>query len=140
MAEPKTRPTTVSVTKFIAGLTPEQRRLDALAVMKLMKRATGVIPRMWGPNIVGYGSYMMTYANGRQLEWALTGFSPRKPSFVLYVLSGFPRQAALLAKLGPHKTGGGCLYIPRLGDVDAKVLEDLVRASFGHKRRKHASK
>ena len=92
-------------------MTPEQRRLDALAVMKLMKQATGESPRMWGPTIVGYGRYRMTYASGRQAEWPLTGFSPRKASLVLYIMTGFPRQAALKAKLGKCKTGGICLHI-----------------------------
>jgi hypothetical protein len=140
MAEPKTRPTKASVTKFIAALTPAPRRLDALAVSKLMKRVTGEKAELWGPNIVGYGRYTMTYANGSEMEWMLTGFSPRKTSLVLYVLSGFPRQAALLAKLGRHKAGKGCLYIARLADVDVKVLEDLLAASFAHKRKKLAAK
>ena len=138
MSEAKTKPTTASVGRFIATVTPEQRRLDALAVMKLMKQATGESPRMWGPTIVGYGRYCMTYASGRQAEWMLTGFSPRKASLVLYIMTGFPRQAALMAKLGKCKTGGGCLYINRLSDVNMSVLAEMVEASYAHKRQKHA--
>ena len=138
MSEAKTKPTTASVARFIAALTPEQRRRDALAVMKLMKQATGESPRMWGPAIVGYGRYRMTYAGGRQAEWKLTGYSPRKASLVLYIMTGFPRQAALKAKLGKCRTGGGCLYINRLSDVNTSVLAEMVEASFAHKRQKHA--
>ena len=138
MSEAKTKPTRASVAQFIAALTPEQRRLDALAVMKLMKQATGEAPRMWGPSIVGYGRYLMTYAGGRQAEWMVTGFSPRKAGLVLYIMNGFPRQEALKAKLGKCKTGGGCLYVNRLSDVDSSLLAEMVEASFAHKRRKHA--
>ena len=139
MSEAKTKPTTASVARFISALTPEQRRLDALAVMKLMKQATGESPRMWGPSIVGYGRYVMTYASGRQAEWMLTGFSPRKASLVLYILNGFPRQAALQAKLGKCKAGGGCLYINKLSDVNMGVLTEMIETSFAYKRQKHAA-
>ena len=140
MAAPKTRPTKLSVTGFIATVTPEQRRLDALALLKIMKRATGEKPELWGPNIVGYGRYLLRYASGRELEWPLVGFSPRKTSLVLYLKRGFPRFATLLAKLGKHKTSGGCLYIRELADVDAAVLEQLVRASADHGRKQHGGK
>jgi hypothetical protein len=140
MAELKTKPTSASVAKFIAGVTPEPRRLDALAVMKLMRRVTGERPRLWGPSIVGFGTYRATYASGREVEWMLTGFSPRKSSLVLYVMSGFPRHAGLVAKLGKIKAGKGCLYVNRLADVDAAVLEELIRTSVANMRRKHAGK
>lgn len=140
MAEPKTRPTTASVAKFIAGVTPEQRRLDARTVVKIMRLATGERPRLWGPNIVGFGTHLMKYASGRELEWPLVGFSPRKTSLVLYLATGFPRRAALVAKLGKVKTGGGCIYVGKLADVDTDVLGELIRASVAHKRAKHADK
>ena len=140
MAELKTKPTTASVARFITAVTPETRRVDAPAVVKLMRRATGERPRLWGSSIVGFGTYRATYASGREVEWMLTGFSPRKSSLVLYVMSGFPRHAGLVAKLGKIKTGKGCLYVNRLADVDTAVLEELIHASVAHMRRKHAGK
>ncbi len=138
MAEPKTRPTKASVTQFIAGVSPERRRHDALAVSKLMRRASGEAPTMWGANIVGYGRYSKRYANGSALDWPLVAFSPRKASLVLYVLSGFPRYAALVAKLGRIKVHGGCLYVTNLAGVNTEMLERLVRESVEAVRKRHA--
>ena len=137
MAEPKTRPTKVSVAKFLGGVTPERRRVDALAVSKLMRRASGEPAVMWGANIVGYGHYAMRYATGKVLDWPLVGFSPRKASLVLYLSSGFPRFATLVGKLGKIKLHGGCVHVSNLADVDTKVLELLVRESVAAKRKRH---
>lgn len=130
MAEPKTRPTEKSVSRFLEAIDDPDRRADALAVAALMKQATRTEPRMWGPNIVGFGSQTLTYTSGRQLDWPVAAFSPRKPSLVLYFPTGFfDRHQPLMKKLGPHKTGKGCLYIRLLDDVDRTTLRRLITES-----------
>lgn len=124
-AELKTKETTASVDAFI-DKQPEAVAADCRVIAKLMGKATGEEPRMWGPAIVGFGRYHYTGASGREGEWMITGFSPRKANLSLYILSGLDKETALLAKLGKHTTGKGCLYIKRLSDVDLKVLEQLI--------------
>jgi len=129
MADNKTRPTQIRVAAFLAGLTDETRRADAKTLVQLMRRVTGEKPRMWGPSIVGFGSYHYTYESGREGDMPVAGFSPRKSATVLYGMTRFPGSAELFARLGPHSTGKSCLYIRRLADVNAKVLEELVAKS-----------
>ena len=129
MAELKTKKTGARVASFIKGIADASRREDCATVLEIMKKATGAEPRMWGTSIVGLGDYSYKSAGGRENEWFLLGFSPRKQALTLYVLAGFAEQQALLKKLGKHKTGGSCLYIKRLADVDLKVLERLIQAS-----------
>src|SRR5580658_1681439 len=129
MAESKTKPTKLSVAAFIDALTDETKRADAKALVKLMQSATGEKPKMWGPSIIGFGSYHYTYESGRQGDMPVACFSPRKAATVLYHMMGFSGSEALLAKLGKHTTGKGCLYIKKLADVDQKVLETLVASS-----------
>src|SRR4051794_13596946 len=119
MAENKTKPTAVSVPAFIDGLTDETKRADAKALVKIMQNATGEKPKMWGPSIIGFGSYHYKYETGREGDMPLAGFSPRKAATVVYGLMGDDSEA-LRAKLGKHTTGGGCLYIKKLADVDQK--------------------
>lgn len=126
MAELKTKPTEASVEGFLAGVTDDERRADCQALVKLMQRATRAKPRMWGPSIVGFGSYRYKYDSGREGEWFLAGFSPRKSDLTLYIMSGLGPHAGLLRKLGKHKTGKSCLYLKRLADVDLDVLRELV--------------
>ena len=128
MAENKTKATKVSVTAFLDALTDEKRRADAKALVKLMRNATGEKPTMWGPSIIGFGSYHYTYDSGREGDMPLIGFSPRKAAMVLY---GFRSSGsdALLARLGKHTMGKGCLYIKKLADVDQSVLEQLAAKS-----------
>ena len=126
MADNKTRPTEVSAGAYIAALTDETRRADAKALVKLMQKATGEKAKMWGPSIVGFGSYHYTYESGREGDMPLVGFSSRKAATVLYGMRAASDAEALLAKLGKHTTGKGCLYIKKLADVDPKVLEALV--------------
>jgi len=135
MAANKTRPTEVSVAAFVDALTEPVRRSDAKAIIKLMKNATGDKPKMWGPSIIGFGTHHYRYESGREGDTVLVGFSPRKPATVLYGLTGFKDAAALLARLGKHTTGKGCLYIKNLADVDQKVLEKLIVKSVAAKRR-----
>ena len=139
MADNKTRPTQLDVAAFIDALTDETRRADATALVKLMQSAAGEKPRMWGPSIIGFGSYHYTYESGREGDMPLAGFSPRKAATVVYGMTGFSESEALLAKLGKHTTGGGCLYIKKLADVDQKVLQALVVKSIADKRARHPS-
>ena len=134
MAEPKTRPTGASVTAFLDAVENPQRRADAKAVLKLMKALSGLKAEMWGSSIVGFGRQDLAYADGRTLDWPLIGFSPRKANLVLYLMDGYDDYAAMLAKLGKHKTGRSCLYVNKLADVDMKVLEDLIKASLERQR------
>jgi hypothetical protein len=126
MAELKTQKTKASVTDFINGIADDARRKDCRTVLKLMKDATGAPPRMWGPSIVGFGELRYKYASGREGDWFLTGFSPRKDSLTLYLMPGLQAHGAHLRVLGKHKTGKGCLYIKQLADVDPSVLKQLI--------------
>jgi hypothetical protein len=137
MADNKTKPTKLSVAAFIDALPDETRRTDAKALVKLMQSATGEKPKMWGPSIVGFGSYHYTYESGREGDTPLAGFSPRKAATVLYGVTGLSDSDELLAKLGKHTTGGGCLYIKKLADVDRKVLEALIIKSVAARRARH---
>ena len=139
MADNKTKPTKLSVAAFVDALTDETRRADAKALVKLMQSATGEKPKMWGPAIIGFGSYHYTYESGREGDMPLAGFSPRKAATVLYGLMGSGESEALVAKLGKHTSGKGCLYIKKLADVDQKVLERLVAKSVAAKRARHAA-
>jgi hypothetical protein len=140
MADIQTKPTKLSAAAFIDALTDDTRRADAKALVKLMQSATGEKPKMWGPSIIGFGSYHYTYESGREGDMPMAGFSPRKAATVLYGLMGSGESAALLAKLGKHTTGKGCLYIKKLADVDREVLETLVVKSVAAKRARHAAK
>ena len=129
MAELKTKKTDASVEDFFNAIKDEQTRQDCFEISKMMKQVTRSEPKMWGSSIVGFGSRRIKYASGRELDWMLTGFSPRKANITLYVLSGSEKQESLLKKLGNYTTGKGCLYIKKLKDVDTKVLKELVRES-----------
>lgn len=124
-AELKTKVNTASVGAFI-DMQPDAVAADCRTIIKLMKKATGEEPKMWGAAIVGFGRYAYEGASGRSGEWMVTGFSPRKANLSLYILSGLDTETTLLKKLGKHTTGKGCLYIKQLGDVDLKVLEQLI--------------
>jgi len=127
--EPKTKPTQVAPKDFIAAVENEQKRKDAEWVMEMMTEVTGEPAKMWGPSIIGFGTYHYVYASGREGDTMITGFSPRKAAISIYLISGVEREAELLAKLGKYKTGKSCLYIKRLTDVDTDVLRELVMAS-----------
>jgi hypothetical protein len=129
MAELKTRPTDKSVETFLEGVPDERKRRDCFTVLELMKKVTKSEPRMWGPSIVGFGSYHYRYASGREADWMLTGFSPRKQNLTLYIMTGFDGAEELVAKLGKHTTGKSCLYLKRLDDVHLPTLEKLIRGS-----------
>ena len=134
MAELKTKRTGASVDAFLAGVIDAGRRQDCLTMLGIMKRATGAEPEMWGSSVVGFGRYHYRYASGREGDWFLTGFSPRKRDLTLYIMAGFERYEDLLARLGRYRTGKGCLYVKRLSDVDLGVLEELITRSAQHLR------
>jgi hypothetical protein len=136
MAEQKTKPTKVSVAKFLAGIPDERRRGEARVLLKVFKAATGKRPVMWGPTIIGYGSYQYKYASGHEGECCITGFSPRKAAMSVYLMAGFAEFGPLLKKLGPHKKSVGCLYLKSLDGIDLKVLEQLVRKSVANVRKR----
>src|SRR3990172_4652470 len=129
MAELKTKQNDQSVEQFLNSIADEQKRRDAFALVELMSQVSGAAPKMWGSSIVGFGSYRYKYASGREGEWFLTGFSPRKQNLTLYIMSGFEEYDDLLNKLGKLKTGKACLYINKLKDVDLSVLRELVTKS-----------
>jgi hypothetical protein len=138
MRENKTKATKLSVTAFINALTDPARRADAKALVSMMESAAGEKPRMWGPSIIGFGTNHYTYDSGRQGDSPLIGFSPRKAATVLYNAIAFSGSEALLAKLGKHTTGKGCLYIKKLTDVDQEVLKTMIRESLAASRTRHA--
>jgi hypothetical protein len=132
MAENKTQPSTVSVEKFLASVEQPGRRGDGFELLELMYGATGQEAVMWGPTIVGFGSYHYRYESGREGNSAAVGFSPRKANLALYGLTYGPDANRLLAALGKHRTGAACLYINRLQDVDRGVLADMIRTGYQH--------
>lgn len=127
MAEAKTKPTTVAVSDFLAAVEPPEKRVDAVQLDELFRRVTGFDPVMWGPTIIGYGSYDYTYASGHAGSAPAVGFSPRKAAHSIYVLPGYDDPPALLGRLGKHRTGQACLYVNRLSDINMDVLADLIR-------------
>jgi len=133
----KTKPTKVSALRHIAAIANEEQRSDARTLVALMRRVTRQGPRMWGPSIVGFGSYHYKYASGHEGDSALAGFALRGSDLVVYIAPGFGGRDALLARLGKHKTGKVCLYIRRLANVDLKVLETLVARSVADTKRRY---
>lgn len=137
-AENKTKPTGASPAAFIESVENERRREDARELVSMMQSITGKQPRMWGPSIIGFGKYHYRYESGREGDMCLAGFSPRKQSLVVYLAPGM-RHDQLLARLGKHKQGKGCLYINKLDDIDRNVLHELVSESVAELRRRYAS-
>lgn len=129
MAETKTKPTQVNVDDFIAAVEKPVRRADAEVVRDMMERVTGEPATMWGPTIIGFGTYHYRYASGHEGDMCRVGFSPRSANLVLYV-GGFPEFEALLGKLGKYKRSKACLYLNKLADVDLGVLEEIARRTF----------
>jgi hypothetical protein len=133
----KTQPTQMRVDDFIAAVPNARRRAEAGAVDAIMRRVSGELPAMWGPSIIGYGSYHYRYDSGREGDMCRIGFSPRKAQLVVYIVDGFPGHADLLAQLGKHKTGQSCLYLTRLDGIDLSVLEQLCAASWAEMARRY---
>ena len=140
MTELKTKESNASVAAFLNAVEDNDRRRDAKKVAAMMREATGSRAKMWGTSIVGFGRYHFKYASGREGDWMLIGFSPRKQNLTLYIMAGFREFDSLMARLGPHKTGKSCLYLWRLADIDVKVLESLIKQSISHMRGKYDTK
>lgn len=128
MAENKTKPTSVPVEAFVAGLASEVRRSEAAALIEMMREASGEAPKMWGPSIIGFGVSRYAYDSGRTGTTPLISFSPRKAALVLYVGRSLPEIPHLLQKLGKHTTGKACLYVKKLADVDRAILKEVIEA------------
>jgi hypothetical protein len=129
MADLKTVPTKFSVDKFLRDIKDEQKRDDCYEILKIMEKATKSRAKMWGTAIVGFGDYHYVYESGREGDWFITGFSPRKQNLTLYMMGGFQQFEDLMKKLGKYSTGKGCLYINKLEDVDTKVLKEIITRS-----------
>jgi Domain of unknown function (DU1801) len=139
MAEAKTKPTAASVDKYLRSRASPEQLVDCKALMTILNRVTKERPKMWGPSIVGYGTYSYRYGSGRTGESCITGFAVRGRELVVYLVAESPEQAELLTRLGKHKIGKSCLYLKRLADVDTEVLESLVAKSVSEVKRRHAS-
>ncbi|NNM13138.1 MAG: DUF1801 domain-containing protein [Gammaproteobacteria bacterium] len=133
----KTKVNDASVEEFLNSIENEQRKKDAFAVLDIMRSVTRSEAKMWGPAIVGFGSYHYVYASGREGDWMQVGFSPRKNALTLYIMSGFSTYDELMQDLGKYKTGKSCLYIKKLEDVDIKVLKKLIRESVKYIKKKY---
>tara|TARA_R110000850_G_scaffold96455_1_gene201618 strand:- start:1148 stop:1564 length:417 start_codon:yes stop_codon:yes gene_type:complete len=137
MAEAKTKLNDKDPKAFIESVKDEKRKADAYEVLEIMTRITGEKPKMWGTSIIGFGSYHYKYASGREGDWMMTGFSPRKTALTLYIMPGYDRYGELMGKLGKHKTGKSCLYINKLEDVNRDILVELIKHSVEHMRKIH---
>ena len=135
--EQKTRPTPTTAAEFIAAVEDPKRRADAEAACALLAEATGEPPVMWGPSIIGFGRYTYVNTTNKPADWPIIGFSPRKAQLVLYIMRGFADFGDQLARLGKHKSGGGCLYISKLDDVDLDVLREMAAASVEWMRERY---
>jgi len=129
MAEQKTKPTKASVKEFLNQIPDKERREDCFAVAKIMEEITGDKPKMWGPSIVGFGTYRYKYASGREGDWPVTAFSPRKKDLTVYLMMGFTKHTELMQKLGKHSAAKSCLYIKRLSDIHVPTLKKLIKIS-----------
>jgi len=136
MAELKTKENKASVKKFLNSVKDEQKRQDSFKILEMMKKITKEDPKMWGPSIVGFGSYHYKYASGHEGDMCIAGFSPRKEALTIYILPGFEKYDSLMKKLGKYKTGKSCLYIRRLEDIDTKVLTELISESYKYMKQK----
>ncbi len=129
MAANKTQKTSASATRYLESVENPRRRRDGFAILQMMREITGLEPNMWGSSIIGFGEYHYKYESGREGDFFLTGFSPRKQNISLYIMSGFEEYEGLMSKLGKHRTGAACLYINKLADIDVEVLRELIKES-----------
>ncbi|NIP17603.1 MAG: DUF1801 domain-containing protein [Xanthomonadales bacterium] len=137
MSAPKNTQNESDVGIFLASITDDQKREDALELAQMMSEVTGSEPAMWGKNMVGFGSYHYVYASGREGNWFITGFSPRKQNLTIYIMPGFLAYTDLMDGLGKHSTGKSCLYVKRLEDIDRAALRKLVKKSVEDMRSRH---
>ncbi|GAA5522726.1 DUF1801 domain-containing protein [Aliifodinibius salicampi] len=137
MATLKTQPTENDVKEFLNAIDDRQKRKDSFKILGIMKSITGEEPKMWGSSIIGFGQYHYQYESGREGDWFLTGFSPRKKNLSLYIMAGFDNYDDLMSRLGKYKTGKSCLYIKRLEQVDLDILKKLIKESVDYMRAKY---
>ncbi|MEM7661772.1 MAG: DUF1801 domain-containing protein [Pseudomonadota bacterium] len=135
--ENKTKPTDISPQDFVAAVEHPTRRADAEVLLDLFARVTGMTAKMWGPSIIGYGTYHYKYDSGREGDMCMTGFSPRKSNLVMYILPGYAKMGDMLNRLGKHKIGKSCLYINKLADIDMDVLEEIIVAGLADVRERY---
>lgn len=140
MAENKTKETKASVDKFIGSIREEVIRKDCYQLIELMKSVTKEEPKMWGPSIIGFGTYHYKYTSGREGDMCLTGFSPRKQNITIYLMGGFEKQKTQLKKLGKHKIGKACLYLKSLNEVDQKILKEMIVNSINYMKKAYPDK
>lgn len=136
-AQNKTLGTDASVDDFLSTITPEKKQLDSQALDALFRRITGWNPVMWGPSMIGYGSYHYRYESGREGDFLATGFAPRKANLSIHIMPGYQDYSAILDRLGKHKIGKSCLYLNKLADVDMDVLEELIRTGLDDLAKKY---
>jgi hypothetical protein len=139
MAEIKTKVNDASVKDFINSVADDVKQEDSLKLLEIFEEITGEKPKMWGTSIIGFGQYhYKSEKSSQEGDWMLTGFSPRKTSLTLYIISGFEGTEELLAKLGKHKTSVGCLYINKLSDIDEEILKEIIKKSYVHMKKIHS--
>ena len=139
MSELKTKPTDASVTEYINAIENDQVRQDCSTIVDIMQNATNAKPQMWGDSIVGFGTYHYVYASGREGDWPLIGFSPRKQNITIYIMAGFVQYEEFLGKLGKHTRSKSCLYIKRLSDIHLPILVELIQESVNYMVRKYVT-
>ena len=137
MSENKTKMTGASVKAYLDKVESEKQKKDAFEILAMMKRITKKEPKMWGPALIGFDSYHYKYESGREGDWFITGFSPRKNNLSVYLMPNLLATSPLMEKLGKHKTGKGCLYFKSLDDIDRKVLEKLIKESYGEMKKRY---
>lgn len=139
MAELKTKPNDASVEEFLNAVENDQKRKDSFRLLKIMEEVTGEKGKMWGPSIVGFGSYHYVYPTGNSGDWMLTGFSPRKQALTVYMMAGNARYESDLQKLGKHKIGKSCLYVKKLEDIDENILKSMIADSIETVKKRYSS-
>lgn len=132
MSDLKTKANQQSITAYLNTIEPQKKREDSFAILALMQEVSGEAPQMWGDTIIGFGRYHYKYASGREGDWVLAGFAPRKQNLTLYIMSGFDGYDELMSKLGKHSIGKSCLYIKKLEDIDLAILRQLIAQSIAH--------
>ncbi len=137
MAELKTKPNNLSVNEFLNSVEDEKKRADSFRILRIMQEITKDTPKMWGPSIIGFGNYHYKYESGREGDFFITGFSPRKQNLTIYIMPGFERYEELMADLGKYKTGKSCLYIRKLEDIDTDILKKLIAESVAYMIKKY---
>lgn len=137
MSQNKTQPTSASVEEFLKKIEPTAKQAEAFEILKIMTQLSGFEAKLWGPSIIGFGTYHYKYESGREGDFLRVGFSPRKTALTIYIMPGFKRFDQLMQKLGKYKTGKSCLYIKKLDDIKIEVLKELIMESLAYMKEKY---